>query len=121
MIPKSIKVGPIKYRVTTSKEDWMFIEHDQGRKGDYGFTKPELATIYINAKFDIQTQRSTLLHEAMHAITQSIMGRPDWSEGSLGEDASAREESVISMLEAPLLMLLRDNPSLVKFLTEAHA
>ena len=43
------------------------------------------------------------------------MGGPDWAV--LGDDRDEREESIILAFESPTLLVLRQNPTLVAYLT----
>lgn len=66
--------------------------------------------ILIDPTFHVSTIRDTLLHEATHALwTQTTLDRTYTEE---------QEEHIIWALTPRLLGLLRDNPLLVRFLTE---
>lgn len=114
-MPASVLIGSVTYLVTTHPDDWMRIEYESQRKGDYGHTKHDMAMIYINPESTPDVQRQTLWHEVMHALCETVMGAPVWRY--LGADRVEREESVIRMLESPIILVLRDNPDLVTYLT----
>lgn len=114
-LPTSIKVGTITYTVTVDPDDWMRIEHEQKRSGDYGHTHTMRAIIYLNPVQSTDTMRLTLWHEVLHALAECVMGGNDWR--GMGKDRDAREEHVIRSWESPTLTVLRDNPDLVGYLT----
>jgi hypothetical protein len=114
-IPHSIIVGAITYRVTMDPDEWLRFEHENQRKGDFGHTNFLSAVIYLNPKCPLDVTRLTLWHEVLHALFSSVMGDMDWVD--MGSDEAAREESVIRRLESPTLLVLRDNPKLVAYLT----
>jgi len=114
-MPTSVIIGSVTFRVTINPDDWMRIEHKNQSKGNYGFTGYHEATIYINPESTPDTQRLTLWHEVMHAMCEAVMGSPDWH--GLGKEKSAREEAVVSAFESPIVLVLRDNPALVAYLT----
>ena len=114
-MPASIRVGSVTYRVTTDPDDWMRFEHKNQSKGAYGHTEHLEATIFVNPETTPDVQRLTLWHEVMHAMHEAVMGAPDWH--GLGKGKIDREEAVISALESPTLLVLRDNPELVTYLT----
>jgi len=114
-MPASIRVGSVVYTVTIDPDDWMRVEHKVQSKGDYGHTQNLGATIYVNPAATPDVQRLTLWHEVMHAMCETVMGSPNWLD--LGEGNAEREESVVRTLESPTLLVLRDNPALVAYLT----
>ena len=48
-------------------------------------------------------------------MCETVMGSPDWH--GLGKEKSNREEAVVAAFESPTLLVLRDNPELVAYLT----
>lgn len=116
-LPSSIQVGPVRYRVTADPTEFIRCEHDNQMSGSYGHTDHLSATILLSPDTVESVTRLTLLHEVMHAATESMMGARDWV--NLGDDRSSREETVIRAWEAPFLSVLRDNPDLVAYLTAA--
>jgi Zn-dependent peptidase ImmA (M78 family) len=69
-------------------------------------------TIFIASWVHPRLQRETLLHELMHAC---VFGA---ASDSIPADDTDHEEHFVSGLDAPLLATLRDNPDLVRYLTE---
>jgi hypothetical protein len=113
-LPGAVLIGSVTYLVTADPDDWMRIEHQRESKGDYGCTDNTKATIYISPESTPDVQRQTLWHEVMHALCETVIGGMDWR--GLGKDRYAREETVIRMLESPIVMVLRENPELVNYL-----
>lgn len=117
-IPSTIRIGSVAYRVTVDPDEWMRYEHKVQSKGDYGHTQNLEATIYVNPAATPDVQRQTLWHEIMHGLCETTMGSPNWR--GLGEEKSDREEAVVRAFESPTLLVLRDNPDLVAYLTAAR-
>lgn len=115
MTPASVLVGSVTYRVTTDPDDWMRIEHKVQSKGDYGHCDNLTATIYVNPDLSPDVARLTLWHEVLHALCEAVIGSSDWR--GLGKAKNDREETVIREIESPTLLVLRDNPALVTYLT----
>jgi len=75
-----------------------------------GLTLPETQNIYLDADLGPGVERETLLHECLHGLWYSTQ-----LERKFKDD---QEEDVIYTLAPRILALLRDNPELVKWLTE---
>jgi hypothetical protein len=116
-IPSTVQIGSVTFRVTLDPDEWVRMEHKNQSKGNYGYTGFHEATMFINPESTPDTQRLTLWHEVMHALCEAVMGSPDWHH--LGKEKSDREEAVVAAFESPTLLVLRDNPELVAYLTAA--
>lgn len=117
-VPSTVRVGTVTYRVTTDRDAWMRIEHSTQTNGYFGHSQHREAIIYLNPDAAPEVNRLTLWHEVLHALDETVMGNPDWrSLNGDPQDADAAEETVVRMLEHPTLAVLRDNPSLVAYLT----
>lgn len=99
MIPRSLWVGPHKYRVLS----------EERKTDDFGETNTHRCEIRINRDQCLSQQRETFLHEAIHACT-SLTGL----QSELGDDF---DEKVATRLAPVLLDVLRRNPRAVEFLT----
>lgn len=97
-MPESVETGPFLYRVHLSE-----IALD-GYNGGTNFNNRVIA---IDGNITLDGQRETLLHEVLHC-TLDLTGLR-----SMGKD---EEENLVASLSPWLLMVLRDNPELVKFL-----
>ena len=117
-LPREIRIGVVRYRVTADRDDWIRIEHRTQTKGFYGHTQHTEATVYLNPDASPDVTRLTLWHEVLHCLDETVMGNPSWLALSGNpEDADAAEEAVIRLWEHPTLTVLRDNPELVTYLT----
>ena len=114
-MPKAVTIGSVVYDVTADPLDWMCYENTSQCKGAYWHTEPMHAVIYISPETSPDNQRLSLWHEIMHALCESVMGSPRWSD--LGEGQTEREERVVRAFESPIVLVLRDNPALVAYLT----
>ena len=116
--PAEVRIGTVVYKVTADADDWMRIEHSTQSKGYYGHTQNTEAMIYLNPGATPDVQRLTLWHEVLHALTETVMGSPDFrSLPNAPESKDDAEEAVMRMFEHPTLSVLRDNPALVAYLT----
>lgn len=114
-MPDAVLIGAVIYEVTADEVDWLRIEDAEQCKGAYGVNEPMQAVIYINPETSPDNQRLTLWHEILHALSETTMGSPTWS--NLGEGRTEREERIVRAFESPTLLVLRDNPQLVAYLT----
>jgi len=114
-IPSTVRVGSITYTVTIDPDAWMRYEHENQSRGDYGYTNHTRALILIDPNATPDVTRQTLWHEVLHAACEVTMGSPDWR--GLGKEKVDREEAVVRAFESPTLLVLRDNPGLVAYLT----
>lgn len=102
-LPRRIKVGPYTYTVDLNDG----LDDAELR----GITDTDLHQIRLNPGNPPALMRSTLLHEAIHAVAVSC-ARITCEEKLVQEDWIGR-------IEAPLTALLRDNPQLLAYLTAA--
>jgi len=116
-IPSTVRIGSVTYTVTSDPDTWVRFEHKNQKTGFYGHTDHETATIYVSPETVSDVQRTTLWHEVIHALCEVTMGSPDWR--GLGKEKVDREEAVVRAVESPTLLVLRDNPKLVAYLTAA--
>ncbi len=105
-LPRVIYIGPFVYEVQCSPISTLTLAAQQ-RIGECSYE--DLAIRLAHSLAPGQT-RETLLHEAMHALS-NMAGL----DHELGDEA---EEKVVRRLAPLLLALLRDNPKLVRFLTD---
>ena len=114
-IPSTVRIGSVTYTVTIDSDEWVRYEHKNQDTGFYGHTNHTTATILIDPESALDVARQTLWHEVIHALCETTMGSPDWR--GLGKEKSEREEAVVRAFESPTLLVLRDNPELVAYLT----
>lgn len=115
LMPAAIQIGSVTYMVTRDPQRWMALENRLHTSGYYGHTDHTEACIYLNPTLAEDVVKLTLWHEVLHAVCEAMLGDPAWRH--LGSSPEAREEAVVRMLESPTLLVLRDNPALVEYLT----
>lgn len=105
--PKSVKIGPHKFTV----------EYDAracDTAGVVGACLEDEARIILDPQQAKTQQRETLLHETLHGVWgQTWMDNP-YPDG----DSKGEGELMVKELASRFLLLLRDNPRLIAFLTE---
>lgn len=97
-MPETVIVGPYEYEISVgflSPHNAETIHHKQ--------------VIRISDDLAGQYERSTVLHEVLHALLHSV--------GISQELGYEDDEKLVQRLESPLFELLNDNPVLVEFLT----
>lgn len=99
-LPPVVRVGQSQYAVVLRRMDGMFGETDK--------YKHEL---HIHPQQAPASMRDTVMHETLHAVFHES------GAGSVLDIGSAVEEKLICLLAPWVLMLLRDNPELVDYLT----
>lgn len=104
-VPTKIKVGAIDYKVTTFKEP----QHDE--TGEYrGRVRYRDRTMHIVQDSIAIDTADTTLHETLHCIVDHY---------GLHNILKDNEEQTVSQLASGLIMVFRDNPKLLKYITEA--
>lgn len=98
--PKTLKIGPYRYEITFKKD----LTND---KGDalYGWCQNGEHTISIRTDLPIERERTTLVHEVLHAL---------WDMSALPNKPA--EEQAISTLAPLLIAFLEDNPKFLRYL-----
>lgn len=99
---KTLKVGGETYKITYDK-----VCIDQDGNNNRGLTHLSFHTIQVNTDASKQDIADTLLHEALHCL---------WKHCNLIKD---NEEAYIRSLTPAIIMLMKDNPGLVKFIMES--
>lgn len=100
--PNKVKIGghifSIKYFETT----------DPSR--EFGSYQASANRIELQKGLSAHQERATLLHEILHGIC--------YGSGLSGKLGKALEEDVVIAFESNLYQVIRDNPKLIKYLTE---
>jgi hypothetical protein len=111
-VPKKIKIGAQWYRVEERKTG------DDGMLSDAtsAYTLAERNLIVLSADLAESNKRQVLVHEILHAI-HNVLGSS--TKPTKSADFADWEHHFISAYESGLLMVLQDNPELVKYLVEA--
>ncbi len=109
-MPTEIKIGTQVFRVKTrdSKEDGMLSD------GSYGYTMDAASLIIIDAGISKAKQRTTFVHELLHAIQMTFGGA---TKPSKDADFEEWEHYFIGTYEESLLIVLKENPEVAKYLT----
>ena len=94
-MPSNVKVGYFDYDI---KEDSNLIEA-------LGQTKLDKLTIQIDPNYPEQIIKETLLHECLHAVLRGTYIVSDETE-----------EKLVSIMSPALMLLVKDNPDLKKYL-----
>jgi Zn-dependent peptidase ImmA (M78 family) len=112
-VPKSVKVGIQVFDIVqhTQKEDGMLNE------GAYGYTLDTRNMIVIDSDLHISKKKVTVLHEVLHA---SRMVFDNSVKPKKTDDFETWEHYFIGVWENSLIMVLRDNPELLKWLLEEY-
>lgn len=108
-IPSQVRVGTQVFDVVLRSR------HDDGMLNDnnYGYTLDTENLIVIDSCLAFSKQRTTLIHELLHAIHYVF----DNSIRPTSKDSFENwEHYFIGVYEEALIMLVRDNPELVEFL-----
>jgi hypothetical protein len=109
--PKSVKIGAQLFEIVEHERKKDATLHD----GNYGYTIDEHNIIVIDANIHMTKKQVTLLHEIMHAARMVFEGPVKPADGASADDW---EHHFIGVWETSLLMVLRDNPEIVKWLTK---
>lgn len=110
MIPETIQVGPIRWRVLHTDETTAAMRETSDHPRQMGECDVVSATLTIATGMPPEVTRETLLHEILHAI-QAVLGNP--VEHKRGADL---EEGFVASTSPLLLDTLVRNPGLVTYL-----
>lgn len=108
-IPSSVKIGTQVFDIVLRdrKNDGMLSD------ATFGYTLDTENLIVIDSSLKLSKQRITLLHEILHAIHAVF----DTSvKPSKKDDFDVWEHYFIGIYEEALLLVMRDNPELIKYL-----
>lgn len=112
-LPKKIKLGSQTYAIHERT-----VNEDAGLADTHAYTYTNGNFIVINKDLNPQLQRRYLMHELLHAII-FVFGQNDKADKDERTDTHENlEHWFIYLTQEPLVMILRDNPTLVAFLLE---
>ena len=107
LLPASIKVGPMRYRLITDREAMHEERYDSGDGDLKGRVNFHALTITLDTKLPHDALADTLLHEVRHAIHRHT---------GCDDIEKFVEEDFVNRTNAMYLAVLRENPELVAFL-----
>lgn len=109
-VPKSVRVGPLRWRITTSLGDYAAFAEAENDTTAVGFTNLQSLTIALKPNLPDSLLRETLLHELLHAIIQT--------QGGIFTTAKKDEleEATVSAITPMLLSTLRANEDVLEFI-----
>ena len=108
-MPKQVKIGPQVFTVVerSKADDGMLND------GCFGYTMDMSNLIVVDVDIHVTKKQVTLLHEIMHACRMVFEGP---TKPSKSDDADTWEHHFIGVWESSLLLVLRENPDIVKWL-----
>lgn len=104
-LPKRATIGAFEYRISFDAED--FIRSDENPEQLFGFTDHQRGLIIIHPNSSHSMQRTTLLHELLHASA--------FVAGQIHSRKRTEEDWVV-MVAPALLDALQRSPEVVDFL-----
>ena len=106
-LPSEVKVGPFVFTVRGGAD---VVDFFSATDGDLGDCNTEHLLIRVSGAQAPGNQREVVWHEALHAAF--------YSSGLTAELTEKVEENIVRKLATATLAVLRDNPSLVTYLTD---
>jgi hypothetical protein len=114
--PTSVKVGIINYKIKYCTEvDWERYGNDNEAGGLTRNRQQEIHVLLIHDADEVIYQE-VLLHEIQHAVwSTTMMSHHDFRNDI--SDGEGVEEVAIRMTTPLLMMVLRDNPQVFRYIT----
>lgn len=106
--PATVKIGSQIWEITEQKRKHS-VTNDH-----FGFTSTSNNTIVLDSEQVSSMKRVTLFHELLHAIKITFGGSFTPAKNT---EFNELEHYFIGLYEEPVVLMLRDNPELVKYLT----
>lgn len=103
--PHALSIGSMTWAVCYDSHKLDALTINEGGQ-HYGLCQPGETVIYVRGTAPVDVQRDTLMHELLHALSDTY-----------GVEWVKDEERMVSRLAPLLLTVLRDNPTLVEALT----
>jgi len=105
--PQQIEVGYLEVKVETDADSVARSVYNTG-SSVFGTYDERTGTITLDVTVPLRVQQESLMHELLHAIIKQT--GLQWEE--------EKEETVIRTLSPFILMMLRDNPDFVAWLSK---
>jgi hypothetical protein len=109
-VPKSVRIGPLRWRITTSLGSYNAFAAAENDGKALGFSQLETLTIVLKPGLPDSLLRETLLHELLHAIIQTQGGVFDVAK------EEEHEEAAVAAISPLLLSTLRANEDVLEFI-----
>jgi hypothetical protein len=107
-VPSRLRVGPFVYEIVLDSR-----HIDRGNRGEYNGSN---LVLRLDPTMPAGRMRVTLLHELFHAVFDAAGHRQGFATADDEAQDKARE-AFIDALSPGLLLVLRENPGLVAYLT----
>jgi len=107
--PKTLVVGPMKFEVSSDKEDYYEFARKHDEHEVFGYMDYRGGRILLDPDQTHECMQDTLLHETLHVVWAQAGGPQNFDSGL--------EERIVSTMTAGLLNALQNNPKLVEYLT----
>jgi hypothetical protein len=82
----------------------------------FGIYDERAQVITLDSHLPFERQRETLVHETLHAIFSAAQ-----LDSLLSAESDGLDEHVVSVLSGHMLAFLRENPAVLRYLTEMRA
>jgi len=107
MIPKTIRVGTQVFKIVSRDPASDGMLHEA-----VGYSLDDENLIVLSNRLSETKKKQTLLHEILHCLKFVFYA----GHHPVNKDLDTWEHFFINLYEEPLLMVLQDNPQLVKYL-----
>lgn len=105
MLPKEVIIGPYPYRLDMR---FGYFKWENSDEELYGHCSPSTQVITIADGIPKERQQAVVIHECLHALLEL---------SGIAVDGD-QEETFITKMSPIILMWMKDNPKLIKYLTE---
>ncbi len=109
-MPNKVKIGTQIFQLVERETNY-----DAGLADTIGYTLPEVNLIVVRNDLPLQRKQAIILHEILHAMIYTFT-RQDRIEKN--DNFDDWEHYFIGIVQEPMIMLLKDNPKLLAWLTQ---
>lgn len=113
MIPPKVKVCNVTYQIACNPQATALLRDGPDNAANHGHFDSLNAQIIVAHNLPPDALRAAFFHEVVHALS--------WESGIFDLLGARKEEAVTTMIANGLLLVLRENPSLVTYLVSADA
>jgi hypothetical protein len=104
--PRQVEVGYLEVQVETEPDALARSVYNTG-SSVFGTYDERTGTVVLDTTVPLRVQQESLVHELLHAVVKQT--GLQWEED--------KEEAVVRTLSPFILMLIRNNPGLIKWLS----